>query len=286
MDYTIHLFLNRKWIANVFKGKLRKVKDIINIICDSLLLLGMLLIIITGILISNILFTFDFYIEFGLIFDIHNIASYICLGIMGFHVIVHLQYIFLAVRNILKNFKSKNVVKTSLSFTSAAIIIALIYLQFNFKWASELTAVSAESITTESSIVVVAEPSKEVTVSEILDSSAETTSSEVIESSAEESLVSAEESSPIESEVSSVESQEEIISSSEPVEENQSSEESIESLPQDEEEVVSVSLEEFLSGLFCTACGKHCPLTNPRCQKGLSQLQTAKDEYYSQYGEY
>ncbi len=40
------------------------------------------------------------------------------------------------------------------------------------------------------------------------------------------------------------------------------------------------SIEEYLGKLFCTGCGRHCPLTSPQCGKGMSS-QTAKVQEYN-----
>jgi hypothetical protein len=44
---------------------------------------------------------------------------------------------------------------------------------------------------------------------------------------------------------------------------------------------VQETLQEFLSKLTCTACGKHCPLTSPRCAKGQAQVEAATETYNS-----
>ena len=43
------------------------------------------------------------------------------------------------------------------------------------------------------------------------------------------------------------------------------------------------TLEEYLSKLFCTACHKRCPLTNPRCGHGEQQAEEAAQEYNETY---
>ncbi len=44
--------------------------------------------------------------------------------------------------------------------------------------------------------------------------------------------------------------------------------------------VQAVTLQEYLSKLYCTACPKHCLLTNPRCGRGVNQAEQATEEYY------
>lgn len=44
-------------------------------------------------------------------------------------------------------------------------------------------------------------------------------------------------------------------------------------------------MEEYLKGLFCNGCGRHCSLLTPRCRKGDSKANAARTEYYNTYGE-
>lgn len=44
------------------------------------------------------------------------------------------------------------------------------------------------------------------------------------------------------------------------------------------------TIEEYLSKLFCTGCGRHCPLTNPACGKGMSKQTQEIQEYNQMYG--
>lgn len=46
----------------------------------------------------------------------------------------------------------------------------------------------------------------------------------------------------------------------------------------------AITLDDYLSNLFCTACHKQCPLTNPRCGKGDRQAQNATIKYQNLYG--
>ena len=54
--------------------------------------------------------------------------------------------------------------------------------------------------------------------------------------------------------------------------------------PVTEEETEKIpSLEEFLSGMNCTGCGKHCSLLSPRCGRGEAQAEQAQYEYEQLY---
>lgn len=44
------------------------------------------------------------------------------------------------------------------------------------------------------------------------------------------------------------------------------------------------TIDEYLSKLFCTACGRHCILTNPECGRGRRKQQEEVQEYNNMYG--
>lgn len=45
------------------------------------------------------------------------------------------------------------------------------------------------------------------------------------------------------------------------------------------------TLEEYLSVLTCTCCGRGCSLLTPRCRKGQAQAAQAEEKYYQIYAE-
>ena len=53
---------------------------------------------------------------------------------------------------------------------------------------------------------------------------------------------------------------------------------------QSETSTVTPSLTDYLGGLFCNGCHKHCPLLYPQCSIGERQAVTAEAQYYSTYG--
>ena len=65
---------------------------------------------------------------------------------------------------------------------------------------------------------------------------------------------------------------------------NKISESSAESISESTETTSPPSLEEYLSKLTCTGCGKRCSLLRPRCGKGQMQAERAKEQYYSTEG--
>ena len=53
--------------------------------------------------------------------------------------------------------------------------------------------------------------------------------------------------------------------------------------PEPEPEEPDVTLDDFLAGLRCGACGRCCSLLNPHCRRGMHKAQSAKQEYYETY---
>ena len=47
-------------------------------------------------------------------------------------------------------------------------------------------------------------------------------------------------------------------------------------------DIQAAGLEDYLSGLICTACHKHCLLTSPQCFRGEEQAAEAETQYYAQ----
>ena len=56
----------------------------------------------------------------------------------------------------------------------------------------------------------------------------------------------------------------------------------IEPEPEPEE---TLSLDDYLSTLYCNGCHKHCSLLTPQCGKGENQASQATAEYYENYSE-
>ena len=50
-----------------------------------------------------------------------------------------------------------------------------------------------------------------------------------------------------------------------------------------EPEEPDVTLDDFLAGLRCGACGRCCSLLNPHCRRGMHKAQSAEQEYYETY---
>ena len=87
-----HLWLNRKWLMNIFNGKYNPARAVL-VISDLVLIADIILILISGIMMSRVL-SLDFSDEsLGMSFarTAHMLASYWGYVIMSFHVGLHVK---------------------------------------------------------------------------------------------------------------------------------------------------------------------------------------------------
>ena len=67
------------------------------------------------------------------------------------------------------------------------------------------------------------------------------------------------------------------------VDEDVLKEEAAQIQPESEPAEPDVTLDDFLAGLRCGACGRCCSLLNPHCRRGMHKAQSAEQEYYETY---
>lgn len=230
----IHKLLNWKWIKNVTRnifGRRVAAQTRLRYIVDVLLFIGVYLIIISGALISEYVFTSA--VGGGSWKTIHTTTSYICIPLIGIHIGLHVKWITNAFRRMLHIVRESKVRKWALRAASMALavwgIVTAVTSGFFGKIAGADTHFSSEGSTSGLSADA---------------GDAETsagTRAAGSDSTEDEAAVSG----------------------------------------SDESGTVSASLEEFLSGLTCTACHKNCSLLNPQCGRGRQQQQEATAEYES-----
>ena len=92
--FIIHVLLNIPMIKGLFKTvKNGKPEKVILLVSDIVLTVCMPIVIITGALIARELFVINSGISWQLLFDTHNILSYVCLGVMVLHLLLHARYL-------------------------------------------------------------------------------------------------------------------------------------------------------------------------------------------------
>ena len=279
----IHNVMNISWIKNVakniFSDKI-KLKTKLMFGLNMLLTLFILTIVITGILISKVLFTF---ISVGaqeqLIF-IHKISSYICLGIIGAHILVHAKYLAAMFKKLFLNIKSRSVLVPLSGFALTVLVVTVTARQLYLG----TVEISADNITanpdSEYSYSAVSEETTSIPQTEIAEITETTIVSQITEAP---KTTAAPENTTVYNYVSEGASDTLPSKITESTQTKAVSETTIQSTQTSAEP--EISLEDYLGKLFCTACPKHCPLSNPRCGRGEVQAEQATAEYSSIYGQ-
>ena len=245
--FLLHVLLNRKMMQALHHGyrakRLSFVKTVLYF-SDLILPVGMILVIATGIVISQALFSFALSLDLWmLLFNIHDVASYVCLGILGLHLLLHARYLKGVVRTMWEKRPFVQMKRVFAGFATTTAIVCLCYF----------IAFSAykEQLFTESIALADTETGSETTQETTL---------------LEEPL--------------SLDPQGDEISTSETTEQYSSEQ----LTPSDDTTGDIPDLTTFLSTMFCQGCSNHCPLLNLRCAKGQIWLEQANDEYKSLYG--
>ncbi len=124
---TYHKYKNSKWLKSVFnqiKSKKFNFKLILNYIIDYILWILLLLITVTGILMSKSLFTF-ITVNINNLYQIHTLVAKLFMGTVIVHTLLHIKLISTFVET---KFKIKN--KKSIKFILLFLIVALSLLGF------------------------------------------------------------------------------------------------------------------------------------------------------------
>ena len=94
--FIIHIVLNIPMIKGLFQAAQcanPKAEKVILLISYMALTVCMPIVIVTGALIARELFSVNSGIPWQLLFDVHNVLSYVCLGIMVLHRLMHAKYL-------------------------------------------------------------------------------------------------------------------------------------------------------------------------------------------------
>ncbi|HNX63604.1 MAG TPA: cytochrome b/b6 domain-containing protein [Oscillospiraceae bacterium] len=283
---AVHNIMNISWIKNVakniFSDKI-KLKTKLMFGLNMLLTLFILTIVITGILISKVLFTF---ISVGaqeqLIF-IHKISSYICLGIIGAHILVHAKYLVAMFKKLLLNIKSRSVLVPLSGFALTVLVVTVTARQLYLG----TVEISADNITanpdSEYSYSAVSEETTSIPQVKFIETTEIPETTIVPQITEAPKITAAPENTTVYNCVSESTSDTVPSKITESTQIKAVSETTIQTTQTSAEP--EISLEDYLGKLFCTACPKHCPLSNPRCGRGEVQAEQATAEYSSIYGQ-
>ena len=126
----LHFVLNGQWIVNTAKnlGKKRiKTKTSRTYFLNITLLIGIIVIITTGIMISTVVLPLDGYNP--TIEHIHECAAYLTGCLLIIHVALHIKYLKAYVKAILRSFKMPIIRRTFIG--AFAILLMLVILYYN-----------------------------------------------------------------------------------------------------------------------------------------------------------
>lgn len=245
--FVTHIILNMNWIKAVGKrltsDKIRtreKVKFFLSVaIFLSVITMG-----ITGILISKCLFTSITINNSRIVYPIHKGAAMVSLSLLCVHIGVHLDYLIGAVKNIKNGIKEKTGKKAVLQFTLAIIILIALYMPIS----NYLENSSSNEIA-------------------------------VFDNSNKEQFNPKNEKFNNEDEKYKPEDEEFKQKPPKREEETIQGDDNNDNVITGESGTSDTSLQDYLSKLNCNGCGKHCPLSNPRCNKGVMKAEQATEEY-------
>lgn len=231
--FIFHKLINFKTLSCLIK-KFKKVpaKSKSMLILDILLFIDFIIVVATGILISQELFSSYFSLANAyLISTIHHSSAYIGLILISVHIGLHWSCIMSIVKTKL-HLKDVSRIRTVFS-RMVAIAIMLFGIQSSYDQ-NVLSTVAQPLSAGSTSLAASSDSTEDLLLSEESTASADTSQTAVAYS---------------------------VSTSSE------------------------ITLDEYLSNLYCTACSRHCPLSSPQCSKGVVQAKEATTEYYSIYGD-
>lgn len=251
--FMTHIILNWSWVKNTTKKLLQRnrVQTLqasvkLKYFLNLSLFVCITMIVVTGILISKVVFPAE-TIRSEWLYPVHKWTSYLCLGFLVFHTAIHGRYLVCAISKILSEIKSGSIRKPLVRLGAVAVItfVLLSRVILNFSASDEAKLAENNDPALTSSQYT---SSRSESVSE---------STSYYSSDGEETTTSQNRNASTDDVTSSI-----------------TSDSTIENV---------ITLTEYLSDQYCTACHDHCSLLNLRCDKGQRQLQQAREEYQELY---
>jgi len=213
----LHMALNRKWIAvvtkNLFSKKI-KAKTALMYLLNTGLLIGIIIITITGLLISRVLLPVNIYNP--ALVSLHKWTAYVTAVMMGVHLFLHLEYLGVMFKKIYSELVTPVVLKTLGS--AAAIVFIAVIIYYNIISAADNSSSMHTAFTANP---IIAQDKKKQSSDATITSSAQAAD--------------------------------------------------------------TISLTDFLSKMYCTACNRHCPLSHPQCMRSARLVEQATAEYENLY---
>jgi len=107
------------------KSVLARIKAVLVYVLDIGVLLGTVLITVSGIMISQVLFPVELFNEF--LFQLHRWSSYVAVGCMGLHLLLHTRYILAMFKTLFTKLRTPAVSSTLNNAFGVLLILALVF---------------------------------------------------------------------------------------------------------------------------------------------------------------
>lgn len=124
----LHLFLNRHWVKNVSRKLLsqRNPKTVLMFVLNTILLLNVIAIIITGLFISSVIIPNPKVHNPNIAF-IHKWISYVTVGLLVVHLVLHSRYIVASVKKMVADIEMQSVKRALGGATAFLLVLGFIY---------------------------------------------------------------------------------------------------------------------------------------------------------------
>lgn len=252
--FLIHIMLNRSMVAGLFTAvKTKQPKKIVLLASDIALTICMPTVIITGALIAKDLFVIQSDIPWRLLCNIHSVLSYVCLGIMALHILLHAKYLLGVLKKLPSSLAKKELMPVVFCCSAGVIVAVACYL---------FLAARKSTLDDKNALKIPDAIDSEIRAPATLASSSER--------QAESALPAIDEDSGANDEASMAARAE-----------NTDTERTVAT---NDTDPPHPTLEAYLSQLRCTGCGRGCILLNPRCRTGAAQASRAEAAYNLLYG--
>lgn len=125
-----HLALNWRWVCtvshNLFHSKISS-KARWMAALNLALLISMILIGLSGMMISEVIFRFGSSGTPGALYFLHEWASYVCLGLCGLHLLLHRRYLWNTLRAMLLPAGGNKILGALKSIGAVGLVLAILY---------------------------------------------------------------------------------------------------------------------------------------------------------------
>ncbi|MGN1112119.1 MAG: hypothetical protein ACI4RP_02845 [Acutalibacteraceae bacterium] len=263
--FVIHFLLNLSMTKGLIHSATRsgaKASKVILLMMDIVLLIGMPIVIVSGVMMAKDLFVVDTGLPWELIFNLHNILSYVCLGAMLIHLLLHAKYLIAVCKKLPSALGGKEMKSALCRFGAGTAAGIVLYCSLSVGNAFYNGSQKVDTIINDTQADTQSELPSETVITHdntIPAPDSEITDSTISDSEQDTVITEDETQGTVEDEPTIAPTQPETQGDTPP------------------------SLEDYLSKLNCTACGRHCSLLYPRCGRGQMQAQQAEEEYNQTY---